>query len=147
MMFPRARRGPGGSVRWTFIAAAAATVVIGATSRQISWVPAWVGDLLWATTVYYLISALAPHAARWKRGAAALTFSYLIELSQLYHSPWLDRVRDHTAGHLVLGSTFSWTDLLAYAAGVALGIATIAPGRPRASRATATGSTTATVGR
>jgi hypothetical protein len=119
----------GGSARsrWKFIAAAVATVLIGLTSRQLPWVPAWVGDMLWATTMYFLFSALTPRAARSRRGAAALTFSYLIELSQLYHRPWLDRIRDNAAGHLVLGSTFTWTDIAAYTAGVALGIAITAP--------------------
>ena len=36
--------------------------------KQLPWVPAWVGDMLWATTVHFLISALKPHAARWERG-------------------------------------------------------------------------------
>ncbi len=112
------------------VIAAVLTVLIGLTSSQLQWVPAWVGDLLWATTVYFLISALMPHVARRRRGAAALTFSYLIELSQLYHHPWRDRIRGSTAGHLVLGSTFTWTDLAAYTAGVALGMAITTPWRP-----------------
>lgn len=103
------------------------TVLVGLVSRHLEWVPTWVGDLLWATTVCYLISAVMPRAARWRRGAAALAFSYLIEIYQLYHRPWLDRIRDNPVGHLVLGSTFTWTDLLAYTAGVALGIVTTAP--------------------
>jgi len=127
-MEPGAQRGSARS-RWKFIVAAFSTVLIGLASRQLPWVPAWVGDVLWATTVYYLISALVPRATRWRRGAAALIFSYLIEFSQLYHRPWLDHIRDNTAGHLVLGSTFTWTDLAAYTAGVALGIATTAPRR------------------
>jgi hypothetical protein len=113
--------------RWPFVAAAVVTVLIGLMSRQLPWVPAWVGDLLWATAVYFLLSALMPHATQWRRGAAALAFSYLIELSQLYHRPWLDHIRDNTAGHLVLGSTFTWTDMAAYTAGVGLGMAITAP--------------------
>lgn len=111
-----------GRSRWAFVAATMVTILIGLASRRLAWVPAWVGDLLWATTVYFLISVVAPHAARWQRGLAALAFSFAIEFSQLYHRPWLDDVRGSTLGHLVLGSTFVWTDLVAYAAGVALGI-------------------------
>lgn len=106
-----------------FIAAAVVTILIGLASRRFTWVPTWVGDLLWATTVYFLISVLMPHAARWRRGLTAVIFSYLVEFSQLYHRPWLDYIRDSTLGHLALGSTFVWTDLVAYAAGVALGMA------------------------
>ena len=115
--------------RWTFIVATIVTVLVGLVSRHLEWVPTWVGDLLWATTLYYLISAVTPMTSPWRRGAAALAFSYLIEISQLYHRPWLDRIRDNPVGHLVLGSTFTWADLLAYTAGVALAIAATAPRR------------------
>lgn len=46
--------------RWTFAAATFLTVLAGLISRRLPWVPAWVGDLLWATTVFYLISAVMP---------------------------------------------------------------------------------------
>ena len=49
---------------------------------------------------------------------AALAFSFAIELSQLYHAPWLDAVRATFVGHLVLGSGFMWGDLIAYALGI-----------------------------
>jgi hypothetical protein len=42
-------------------------------------------------------------------------------LTQLYQAPWLNAIRGTTLGHLVLGSTFSWTDMLAYTVGVATG--------------------------
>lgn len=115
--------------RWGFVAAAAATVAIGLASRQIAWVPAWIGDVLWATTAYFIVSAIAPWADRWRRGAVALAFSYVIEVSQLYHQPWIDHIRQTTLGHLALGTTFTWTDLVAYTAGVALGIGAT-PRRP-----------------
>jgi len=44
-------------------------------------------------------------------------------LSQLYQPPWIHRLRDTTLGALTLGFGFKWTDLLCYAAGVALGAA------------------------
>ncbi len=111
------------SPRRKFLVATVLTVLIGLISRHVTWVPAWIGDLLWATTVYFVISLLLPRTASWRRAAAALTFSFLIEVSQLCHRPWLDHIRDSTLGHLLLGSTFVWTDLIAYTAGVALGIA------------------------
>jgi hypothetical protein len=55
-------------------------------------------------------------------GAVALAFSYAIEISQLYHQPWIDHIRQTTLGHLTLGTTFIWTDLVAYTVGVAVGI-------------------------
>lgn len=111
--------------RWVFVTAVAVTIVVGLASRQIEWVPAWIGDALWATTAYFIVSAIAPRARWWRRGAAALAFSYAIEFSQLYHQPWIDNIRATTLGHLALGSTFVWADLVAYTAGVAFGIAVI----------------------
>jgi sterol desaturase/sphingolipid hydroxylase (fatty acid hydroxylase superfamily) len=39
---------------------------------------------------------------------------------QLIQAPWLVALRAHPLGHLVLGSTFGWGDLIAYTAGVAI---------------------------
>lgn len=79
------------------------------------------GDTLWATLVYLLGRWLWPHApvARVAEGAAAL--SAAVELSQLYHAPWIDAVRQTALGHLVLGQGFLWSDMACYAVGVALG--------------------------
>lgn len=109
-----------GTPRWMSLVWAAATIVAGLVSRQLPWIPGWIGDVLWAATVYFVISALVPRVATWRRATAALIFSYLVEISQLYHQPWIDGIRATTLGHLVLGSTFVWTDLAAYTAGVTL---------------------------
>lgn len=111
-----------GVLRCWFTAAAILTVAVGLASRHVGGVPQWVGDLLWSTMVFLLVSAAWPRGGRWRCGAVALTVSWLVELTQLYHPLWLDRVRGTTVGHLVLGSTFLWTDLVAYIAGVAAGI-------------------------
>jgi hypothetical protein len=47
----------------------------------------------------------------------ALATSLAVELSQLCQAPWLREIRRTTAGHLVLGSTYSSADLAAYAVG------------------------------
>ena len=51
----------------------------------------------------------------------ALLFAFTIELSQLYHSAWLDQIRHTRAGGLILGYGFLWSDLLCYGIGVAVG--------------------------
>ena len=48
--------------------------------------------------------------------------SYLIEISQLYHAPWIDAIRATALGGLVLGFGFLWSDILCYTVGVLLGI-------------------------
>ena len=41
------------------------------------------------------------------------------ETSQLYHAPWIDRIRATTLGGLVLGFGFLWSDIACYTVGVA----------------------------
>jgi len=55
-------------------------------------------------------------------GLLALGISYLDEVSQLYHAPWIDSIRHTTPGHLLLGSTFSWLDMAAYTVGIGVSI-------------------------
>ncbi|MES2176601.1 MAG: DUF2809 domain-containing protein [Gemmatimonadota bacterium] len=78
------------------------------------------GDALWAAMVYWIVSALSPTASPLGRSLAAIAFSYVVEFSQLYHSPWLDGLRATVLGQLVLGSGFDARDLPAYAVGVAI---------------------------
>jgi hypothetical protein len=51
-----------------------------------------------------------------------MTLSVGVELSQLYHAPWIDSIRQTTLGGLILGFGFLWTDLACYAFGVGLGV-------------------------
>ena len=79
------------------------------------------GDVLWAAAVVLLASVVWPAAPiRWLALGAGL-FSLSIELSQLFHPAWMETVRDLPGARLILGSGFVRTDLLCYAAGVALG--------------------------
>lgn len=48
-------------------------------------------------------------------------FAWGVEVSQLYHAPWIDAIRAMVPGRLVLGTTFNWPDLPAYSVGIALG--------------------------
>ena len=71
--------------------------------------------------VYWGIAWLIPNASIKKVAVLTLLVSYSDEISQLYQAPWLNAIRRTTLGHLVLGSTFSWLDMLAYTIGVAAG--------------------------
>jgi hypothetical protein len=54
---------------------------------------------------------------KWATGKVAmlaLGFSVCIEVSQLYHTPWLDAIRNMPLGGLILGFTFVWSDLVCY---------------------------------
>jgi hypothetical protein len=111
------------SRRALYTVLAAATVVLGLLSRSGSWLPNGIGDALYATLIFWLVRFVAPTAARLHAVVAAIGFCFVIEVSQLYHAPWIDAVRDNVLGGLVLGHGFLASDLAWYVAGALLGAA------------------------
>lgn len=79
------------------------------------------GDALWALMVFVGFGFLFPRASTLTVALLALTFAWGVEFSQFYHALWIDAVRATIPGKLVLGNTFNWPDLPAYALGIALG--------------------------
>ena len=101
------------------------TVAAGLASRKFPWLlPAslgkYPGDVLWAQMMYWSIGFVFPSARIVRVAGYALAVSYADEFSQLYQAPWINHFRATTMGHLILGSQFSWADMLAYTAGVGL---------------------------
>ncbi len=98
---------------------------MGLASRQffgdIPWVKLYVGDALWALMVFFGFGLLFKRWLTKSVTLAALLFSFTIELSQLYHAPWIDGLRATRLGALVLGFSFVWSDFLCYSLGIALG--------------------------
>ena len=101
-------------------------VLLGLASRlmfgDISFVKLYVGDALWALMVFF---GFAATFRRWPTKTvtlAAMLFSFGIEISQLYHAPWIDNLRATRLGALVLGFSFVWSDLLCYSLGIAVGV-------------------------
>jgi hypothetical protein len=88
-----------------------------------TFVAQYAGDTLWALMVFLGISVAAPRARVSQRAGIALALAFAVEVSQLYHAPWINALRSTTLGGLVLGFGFLWTDLVCYAAGVSLGAA------------------------
>jgi hypothetical protein len=81
------------------------------------------GDMLWALLVFLGFAFVFRRESTLRLGLLALGFAWAVEFSQIYHAEWLDRIRSMRIGALVLGSTFDPPDLLAYAAGIAVGVA------------------------
>lgn len=96
------------------------------------------GDALWAVMIVWWIGALLPRRGPLARAAIAYGICTAVELSQLYHTPALDSIRETTLGGLVLGSGFDPRDLLAYALGVAVALAIDVVLVPRVVRRAAT---------
>jgi hypothetical protein len=79
------------------------------------------GDALWALLVFFGFGFLLRRISTPQLSIVSLGFAWAVEFSQLYHAPWIDAIRAVRLGHLVLGSTFNWPDLPAYAVGVLIG--------------------------
>jgi hypothetical protein len=102
-------------------------IVLGLASRRYadrlpSWLAQNAGDALWALMVFVGVGMLFPRWPTARTGAAALAFAWLIEVSQLYHAPWIEDIRGTRLGGLILGFGFLWSDLLCYAVGVFAGV-------------------------
>jgi len=80
----------------------------------------FLGDSLWALMVYLFVRILFGNRPIKKAASISILFCFAIELSQLYHSPWIDTIRRTTLGGLILGYGFLWSDLAAYLLGIGL---------------------------
>ena len=109
------------------ITLSALACLLGIGSRRyahaLPWfIAAYAGDTLWAIAAFLGIGLVLPRQQTWKVAVLAMAFSVLIEVSQLYHAPWIDTIRHTTLGGLFLGFGFLWSDLACYAVGVGLGV-------------------------
>jgi Protein of unknown function (DUF2809) len=103
------------------------TCLVGLSSRRYAqalpgFVAAYAGDTLWALAAFLGFGLILAQASTRTVALLAMTFSVAIELSQLYHAPWIDSIRQTTLGGLILGFGFLWSDLACYALGVGLGV-------------------------
>ena len=112
-----------------FIYSLAVIIVMGAglLSRKFSYifpeiVNDYLGDSLWAVMIYGMVAFIFKNRPIKWIATCSILFCYAIEISQLYHAPWIDSIRNTRLGGLVLGFGFSGTDLLAYALGIGFAI-------------------------
>jgi hypothetical protein len=102
------------------------TLIIGLASRKYpqlftTFLAEYLGDTLWALLVFWLLGFVFIRKPSIQLAVVALLFSYLIEISQLYHASWIDSIRNTTLGSLVLGHGFLWSDILCYTIGISAG--------------------------
>jgi hypothetical protein len=112
--------------RIVFLVSSFPVAIAGLASRRFqshlpSFLAEYTGDTLWALMLFLLVSTLLAGRPVRARAAISLALAFLIELSQLYHAPWIDSIRQTTLGGLVLGFGFLWTDLVCYSVGIATG--------------------------
>lgn len=111
-----------------YLVIALLVVVLGLASRRYATalppvLAEYAGDTLWAVMVFIAIGVLGADWPSVRVALATLVVAYAVEISQLYHAPWIDGLRNTRLGALVLGYGFLWSDIACYTAGVALCVA------------------------
>ena len=87
-----------------------------------SFIGEYSGDVLWALMLFLVVSFVLAGRPIFQRCIVSLVLAFAVEVSQLYHAPWIDGIRNTTLGGLVLGFGFLWSDLVCYLVGVAAGV-------------------------
>ncbi|WP_375445721.1 DUF2809 domain-containing protein [uncultured Fibrella sp.] len=101
-------------------------LALGLASRRfgtylLPFIGAYAGDTLWSLMVFFGIALLFNWLPTKRVALLALLFSFGIEISQLYHAPWIDAIRATRLGGLILGFGFLLTDLFCYSVGIVVG--------------------------
>lgn len=114
--------------RIVYLISVAIVMGLGLSSRKYAgylpeWINTYLGDALWAVMIYLFTAVLLHDRKLLQIALASLLFCYLIEISQLYHAPWIDAIRNTRLGGLVLGFGFLWTDIIAYTMGIGVMLA------------------------
>src|SRR4051812_14134131 len=89
-------------------------VALGLSSRRLSaQLPAFVGmyagDTLYACAMFAFLAMLFPRWTVGRVAIVALAACVLVEMSQLYHAPWIDSIRATHLGGWILGVGFLWS--------------------------------------
>lgn len=97
------------------------TIFLGIMSRKFSLIPLFIGDLLYAVMIYFLLRILLIKKTASLLLLLSILICYGIEFLQLYQAEWIIELRKTLIGRYVLGQQFLWTDILAYTAGALIG--------------------------
>jgi hypothetical protein len=81
------------------------------------WVYDYGGDILYPMFWFFLLKAIWPELSSWKTAVAVFVFCICVEISQLFDVPLLRWGRRYFLGRVLLGTDFSFTDMIYYAVG------------------------------
>jgi hypothetical protein len=95
-------------------------IILGIISRKISLIPLFVGDLLYAVMIFFILKTILSPIGAIQITILALLICYGIEFFQLYQANWIITIRKTLVGRYVLGQGFLWSDILAYTFGIAI---------------------------
>ena len=101
------------------------TIGLGLASRS-GFIPSlvypYLGDVLYAVMIYFIIGFLLPKASSFNVAVLCILVCFSIELSQLYQAVWITDIRGTRLGGLILGFGFLWSDLICYLVGTLVGV-------------------------
>lgn len=98
-------------------------ILLGILSRAFDFIPLFIGDILYATMIYFMVRFIFPKSKYSLVFLTALLFCFVIEFQQNVNIAWLVNLRKTLIGHYILGQGFLWSDLAYYSLGVFLGYA------------------------
>ncbi|WP_042146643.1 DUF2809 domain-containing protein [Paucisalibacillus sp. EB02] len=103
------------------------TILFGLASRKYGYhLPEFIanhsGDALWAMMVYFGFRLFLVRGNMIKVVILSFLFSYGIEFSQLYQEEWINQIRSHSLGALILGRGFLFIDLVRYSIGILIAV-------------------------
>ncbi|HLK27730.1 MAG TPA: DUF2809 domain-containing protein [Puia sp.] len=78
------------------------------------------GDTIWAGMFLIFLRIFFIKIKLWKLAIISYSLGIADEVSQLYHAPWIDSIRNNPVGGALLGHDFLWSDIACYAAGTLL---------------------------
>ncbi len=79
------------------------------------------GDVFAASCIFFGCRFLLAKRVLWKVALISYAVCVLIEIQQLYQSPWAVKFRNITIVGIFLGHGFLWSDIVCYAVGVLIG--------------------------
>jgi len=82
----------------------------------------YAGDIVYPMFWYFLLRLMWWNSSRSFCAFLIFGFCTLIEMSQLIDTPFLNHLRHHFLGAILLGSGFDWPDILYYALGLRLAV-------------------------
>lgn len=103
--------------RTVYFIAFALTIALGLLSRKIHFIPADIGDILYAVMAYWLFRSLFYSKSSTFALIASLLFCFTIEGLQLIQYPFFLWIRGNQFLKLIFGQGFLWSDILAYTIG------------------------------
>jgi hypothetical protein len=86
--------------------------------RLPAWYTLYFGDYLWAMLLFFTCALMLRNTGTFKVAVITLSFTYLVEISQLFQPGWLEYLRSIKLFALLLGYGFLWSDIIAYTLGV-----------------------------